>query len=384
MNGHTIRYLLSGIYVVDGWLDLTTAHIMAMLSEQQTHLGLSGDLAEIGIHHGKSFFAFANAAVPGEKLFAVDVFEDQHKNVDRSGNGSRQTFLSNLAAYAPDATVEIIQESSLDLFSLGWPLSHRESIRFFSIDGSHTRKATLNDLKIADLTTKPGAIVAVDDILSMSWLGVISGVFDYLCSEGNLFPFALVHNKLLFVKGKEHMDLYLEYLSSYYKPLKKGVQLLDHPIDVFEKNPELTRKLIPTFGYEELVGSFRYEAEAFHFPQTETWSTNGSSIIGAACRDGCVIWGPYMPLPRGKFKLCHSLQVETGLDSKGTLIIDVCKNNGGNILASREMSIEHGRPIKELDLDFFSEGGDEVFEFRIHKEGRFQLIHGGATILREG
>jgi hypothetical protein len=128
--------------------------------------------------------------------------------------------------------------------------------------------------------------------------------------------------------------------------------------------------------------SIRYEATSFCLPQIETRRISGSNIIGAACPDGCVIWGPYRPMPRGKYKLRHSLQVEIGPESNGMLKIDVCKNSGRDIVASREMPIEHDRAIKELELEFFS-NGDEVFEFRVHKKGRFRLIQHGAIIQRE-
>ena len=113
---------------------------MTTLAGQQTRLGIRGDLAEIGVHHGKSFLALANSVAPGERLFAIDVFEDQHKNIDHSGRGDRQIFLNNVNAYAPGTPLEIVQESSLDLPEKGWPPSHATSIRFFSIDGSQRER----------------------------------------------------------------------------------------------------------------------------------------------------------------------------------------------------------------------------------------------------
>lgn len=109
-NMRATRYLVGGYSKVEGWLVPTTAHIMALLAEEQTKLGIRGDLAEIGVHHGKSFLVLANSIASGEKIFAIDVFEDQHKNIDQSGHGDRETFMENVNAHAPGTPLEIIQE----------------------------------------------------------------------------------------------------------------------------------------------------------------------------------------------------------------------------------------------------------------------------------
>jgi predicted O-methyltransferase YrrM len=245
MNKRSTYYLVSGLSKVDGWLNPTTAHIMTTLADQQTLDGIAGDLAEIGVHYGKSFLAFANSVAPGERIFAIDVFEDQHKNVDQSGSGSRQIFLDNMNIYAPGTPLEVVQESSLDLPAIGWPRQHADSIRFFSIDGSHTREATLNDLRIAEQTTKAGAIVVVDDILSSQWQGVISGVFDYLSSGGKLVPFAVIPNKMLLAKDRRFKSKWTEFIRARYGRLisKRDVKFLDEAIDVVEDDAALMKEL---------------------------------------------------------------------------------------------------------------------------------------------
>ena len=245
LNKRSAHYLITGFSQIEGWLCPTTAHIMATLAEQQTRLRMRGDLAEIGVHHGKSFLVLANAIAPREKIFAIDVFEDQYKNIDQSGRGDRQIFLNRIDAYAPGTPVEIIQESSLDLPAIGWPQSHSNSIRFFSIDGSHTREATLNDLRIAEQTTKDGAIVAVDDVMSPHWLGVISGLFDYLSSGGELIPFAIIPNKMLLARGRRMKETWLNLIRTHYERFvsKRDVKFLDYEVDVVEENFSILKEL---------------------------------------------------------------------------------------------------------------------------------------------
>lgn len=264
MNMRVSRYLIGGYNNVEGWLVPTTAHIMGILAEEQTRLGVRGDLVEIGVHHGKSFLVLANSIASDEKVFAIDVFDDQHKNIDQSGHGNRQMLLDNVNARAPEAPIEIIQESSLDLPFIGWPQSHADSIRFFSIDGSHTREATLNDLKIAEQTTKDGAIVTVDDVLSSHWLGVVSGLFDYFSTGGKLIPFAVIPDKMLLSKGERLKQTWVDIIRREYGKFisKRDVKFLDHSVDIVEENFSLLKELEAQISWAQRMENFGGEGKA--------------------------------------------------------------------------------------------------------------------------
>jgi Methyltransferase domain len=243
---YAAHYLSKGIQNVEGWLSPVTAAIMTAIAGYQSAIGIGGDLAEIGIHHGKSFLAFANNTQPRERLHAIDVFEDQHKNIDHSGNGSKPQFLRNAKLYAPHAHIEIMQESSLDLPRLGWPTAHADKIRFFSIDGSHTRAATFNDLRIAERTTVADGVVFLDDILSSHWLGVISGLFDYLTAGGGLVPLAIIPNKLVLVRRPDCVGQYKGFLRSLCGSAvsKADVEFLDFHIDAIDEDSTILERVI--------------------------------------------------------------------------------------------------------------------------------------------
>ena len=192
----------------------------------------------------------ATALAEGEKAIAIDVFEDQHKNLDQSGTDptgmNRATFLRHKAAFAPDAPMEIVQELSMDLERIGFVSRMRGQICFFSIDGSHTRQATLNDLRVAEATLCRGGLVTLDDILSSHWLGVISGLFDYLAggklrgflsADKRLRPLAIVPNKLILCDRSAFAADWTAFLLAEYGSAlaKRNVELFGHPIDVFEE-----------------------------------------------------------------------------------------------------------------------------------------------------
>ena len=234
-------YLELGIGKVDGWLSSTTASMVAHLLVEQVGDGLRGDVCEIGVHHGRLFLVLANAIAAGERAIAVDVFGDQEKNIDRSGQGDRAIFERHLARYAPAAAVEIIQQSSLELERLGF-LSNR--FRFISIDGGHTAAVVVNDLRLAERTLLAGGVAALDDILNHDWTGVLTGFAAYVAGGGALVPFALVPNKLLLTTDEAAATRGRETLRRHF-PLalsKPGLEFVGGIVDSYVEHPYYGRE----------------------------------------------------------------------------------------------------------------------------------------------
>ena len=94
--------------IVFGYMQDMAAFSVAVLSVQQLKLGIKGAVGEIGVHHGLFFFALAAAARPCEPLIAIDVFGDQQKNVDSSGNGNYNIFRSHAQRFG--LTTKIVQQ----------------------------------------------------------------------------------------------------------------------------------------------------------------------------------------------------------------------------------------------------------------------------------
>jgi cephalosporin hydroxylase len=195
-----LRYLRE-MDTVDGWCSPTTGLAMAELLWQQERDGVSGGIAEIGVHHGKSFLFLALAARPGDRLVAIDLFERQKENIDASGHGDRQRFHETLRRFAPGVSVEEVTASSQELWELEEKLKLR-GLRFLSIDGGHTRELTLNDLRLADALLGQDGLCVVDDVLSSHWTGVISGIFEFLNNDPGLVPCAIIPNKLLLARSE--------------------------------------------------------------------------------------------------------------------------------------------------------------------------------------
>jgi hypothetical protein len=189
-------YLARGMDNVEGWLDTYSARFIADLLLAQQIAGVEGAFGEIGVHHGKLFLLMRLAA-RGTPGFAIDIFGDQHLNVDSSGLGDRARFEANLAAWpAAGGALTIFQRSSLDM-TAEEILGAVGSCRCVSIDGGHTEACTLSDLRLADAVLHDQGVAILDDCFNEHWPDVVSGTARYLLDPATrLRPFAITPNKL--------------------------------------------------------------------------------------------------------------------------------------------------------------------------------------------
>jgi len=205
------KYLNGGFNEVGGWVVKTLPEFMRVLNVDWNN---EGGVAEIGVYMGRFFLLLRNMVDTQEPSYAIDIFEDQHLNSDSNGGqGSSSTFKENLKNYDNFAGegVSIIKGDSTSGKTKAKisALIEPGSIRYFSIDGGHTKTHTINDLKLAEKYVSDSGIVILDDITHPHWLGVMDGLVEYLRSFPTLIPFAIGHNKLFLCKYPYH-GRYLE------------------------------------------------------------------------------------------------------------------------------------------------------------------------------
>jgi predicted SAM-dependent methyltransferase len=226
---HNAYVMEPGHKDVQGWVSDGALSAVTAFSALQQSLEVKGHICEIGVHHGRFFIALSLLGRFGERSLAIDVFEEQEKNVDLSGKGNRDIFLSNVEKWLGSKSEAcIITSDSLDvapeniLRELGGP------IRLFSIDGSHTRDHTLNDMRLAEETIVPGGLVILDDFFNPAWPGVAEALFSYLSTPGRpkkLVPIAYGDNKF-YLTTPSHGALYSAFVTTHlisravkYKPV---------------------------------------------------------------------------------------------------------------------------------------------------------------------
>ncbi|MGB9368719.1 MAG: class I SAM-dependent methyltransferase [Xanthobacteraceae bacterium] len=229
---------------IEGWMYQTTALAMMELIWLQEEAGLTGNIAEVGVHHGCSALALIAAARPDETLIAIDLFDRQDLNVDDSGQGSLAAFQGHLQYLFPRAQVRTVAKSSVEI--RGSEKEHGlAGLRFCSIDGGHTRALTLNDLELADASLAPHGIAVLDDVFNPHWPGVVSGLFAFLARGPELAPFAIFPNKIFLCRPR-FADFYRagcrEVLG--FALDKNDTELQDHIVDIYgDRWPLLTRRL---------------------------------------------------------------------------------------------------------------------------------------------
>ena len=190
-------YISSGLYKVNGYLKKLDAEIIGRLGTRQAQDGIVGSLAEIGVHHGKLFFILALLRQAGEKVLAMDLFEDDDGNLGTQHQGRDRAFYKNKQKLDIQINEnEVLKCDSLKL-SVEDITRRIEPIRIFSIDGGHLYHHVENDLKLASLTLAENGIVIIDDFCTAEWPEVTFAAYDFLRdSNSPLCPFLITKNKL--------------------------------------------------------------------------------------------------------------------------------------------------------------------------------------------
>lgn len=221
------KYIRSDKERVQGWLGRVDGQIFYELLLFQNASKIDGGVAEIGVHHGKSFIALCLAMTEGQKAYAIDVFENQQQNLDNSGKGDKDIFIRNLSLFNIPSTAVVIDPRASDQVTEDDIRNAVGSIRFFSIDGGHWREVVKNDLLLANSVLAEAGVIALDDFMRPEWPEVSLGLFDwYEDSKTQIVPLAIGFNKLYlcrrtylpnFRKCLEESTFLRLFLTKYYE-----------------------------------------------------------------------------------------------------------------------------------------------------------------------
>ena len=217
MSKELNRYIKSGIKKVHGWLEQADIDYILEIVNYQNQSNIYGSVGEIGVHHGKLFILLNLLTREDEHSFAIDLFDEQKENIDRSGLGDLSIFKSNLDNYATNnQNIEILSMNSLNLDKNFYRETSSKKFKLFSIDGGHHYKAVINDLKIAEEVIVDGGVVLLDDLLNPLWIEVVSAYSSYKLKGGKLVAFAITKDKLYLTNSKKHAEGYQEALINVF------------------------------------------------------------------------------------------------------------------------------------------------------------------------
>jgi len=180
---------------VEGWFFPVDAYAIAMFDEIQNRENITGNLFEIGVHHGKTAIFLARTARIEETVGVCDVFDSPEENVDRSGEGSRDLFVANMRRFGdlPPERLSIFSKRSASLTAD----ETTTRCRFFHIDGGHQAADVFADLVTADRAVLPDGVLSVDDVFNANWPGVSEGFYNFLATRPDAFvPVFIGGNKV--------------------------------------------------------------------------------------------------------------------------------------------------------------------------------------------
>jgi len=193
---------------VEGWLGDRMWQIVDVIGTILETNDVHGDIAEFGVHHGLFLLLLNSVRNDNEVCFAVDVFDNQHLNVDCSGRGSLAVFLSHVETLMASQRrfFKIVQRDTMSFSTVEVvDLFGKNGVKFFSVDAGHTIQHACNDLTLVQEVLVPGGIVALDDYMSVHWPGVTEGFYRFMYSQNRrLKPFLYFQNKLFLTTASQH------------------------------------------------------------------------------------------------------------------------------------------------------------------------------------
>jgi hypothetical protein len=193
---------------VEGWLGDRMWQIIDVIGTLLDANDVHGNIVEFGVHHGLFLFLLEVLRKDDEVCFAVDVFDDQHLNVDSSGHGSLAVFLAHIETLMASQRrfFKIVQRDTMSFSTAEVvDLFGKNGVKFFSVDAGHTIQHAFNDLTLVQEVLVPGGIVALDDYMSVHWPGVTEGFYRFMYSQNRrLRPFLYFQNKLFLTTVSQH------------------------------------------------------------------------------------------------------------------------------------------------------------------------------------
>lgn len=193
MDSRSVTKVLRSGRKIDGWFQPGAAQLFGLLDEIQAEAGITGNLFEIGVHHGKSAVLLSHMRRGTETVQVCDVFGDQGLNESGSGHGDRAIFERHYAAVGAGDTPAVFQKMSYDLTAeeIG------PGVRFFHVDGGHLAEEAMADIKLAAAVLDERGVIVVDDPYHPAWPGVTEAIIDFLREREDYAPIALGFNKML-------------------------------------------------------------------------------------------------------------------------------------------------------------------------------------------
>ena len=178
------RYIAEGYETVRGMSSAFAATICGHIIRRQTELGITGHIGEIGTFEGRFFIAMALGLGEGERALGIDTFNWPndglldlfHSHCARLGLARDRyvAFKGNARELSPDDIKKILGGQKLAT------QASDKKVRFWHLDGDHSREALTADLDLALATVHPQGLIVLDDMLHPGYPLLVVAVHEWL------------------------------------------------------------------------------------------------------------------------------------------------------------------------------------------------------------
>ena len=155
----------------------------------------------------------------------------------------------------------------------------------------------------------------------------------------------------------------------------------DEPFEpsVLPEEPEATPAERADLAFSETNEMAIAPAE-FSLSQQTAHATTDGIVVDADSADGNVIYGPYLWVPAGRYRIHPHINVEQLPGQGAQLGMDVYAADQHNLIVERWVAIAHEGPVAGPMA--FALDRETLLEFRVSKKGPVGFRHAGATLRR--
>ena len=172
------RYVADSYDSVRGMSSRFAATICGHIIRRQSELGIKGHIAEIGTFEGRFFIAMALGLQPGEHALGIDTFNWPNEGLlDLFHAHCARLGLARERYTAIKANIRDVSANDIRK-ALGGRES--DSVRFWHLDGDHSREQLLLDLALAESTLHPQGMICLDDMLHPGYPLLVVAVHEWL------------------------------------------------------------------------------------------------------------------------------------------------------------------------------------------------------------
>jgi predicted O-methyltransferase YrrM len=191
------HYLEHGYASVVGMSSRFAAAVSARLMGLQSQMGIVGPVAEIGTFEGRYFIAMAHALKAGEVALGIDLFDWPNPEViDR--------FEANCIKHGVDPARRITWKTDSRTMQPADILAKvgGRRLRFFHIDGEHSRDALTRDLDRAQAVMMAEGIIVLDDMLHPGYPTLMVAVHEWLARNEDWCVLAVIDRETIVAATK--------------------------------------------------------------------------------------------------------------------------------------------------------------------------------------